>query len=1366
MPKPSALPRRVSAARRPAAAVCAPAGDRLEDRVMLAGVDAVDDMLGPFSDDVDTSFALAELTDNDDVSMGGELDQFTQPSAGSLAYDPSTQAFTYTPGEALPGDVTFTYTLAGVGLGADGALAPAAAEAGAEFGFAAAADGDLAVITAPGENAAYVFERDAEGAFGAPVRIEPTSPGSVRLGEAVDVDNGRIVLGDPGVAGGGRAVVFEPDGSGGYAEAAVLSLADGLEGDLFGGAVAIDGDRVAVGAMGREGADVSESGAVSVYERQSDGSYALAQTIDDPFGNNPGNDDSNGFGAALALEGDRLAVSSLDGSTDNSANGLVFVYDADASGDFQLSQTVESGLTDETFAQFGSALALQGDELLVGAVSANAGGVTTAGAALLFERQDGGGYALQQRLQAEGPATSDRFGATLSFEGDTIAVGSPDAGVGGRVIAFRRSGGGAFDRDGSVDGGSDENFGSAVAVSGGQIIVGSPSADDDAETADSGAATLLAFDAAATDTATVTITLAEVNDAPRLDDAAADVPADATAGDLAIDLAAVDPDGDEVTYAITAGNEDGAFAIDADTGEITVADPAALTDADGPRTFTLDVLVSDNQSPAGTDTAVVTLSVVGGNRAPVLEDAAAEVSPTAEAGDTVIDLAATDPDGDSLTYAITAGNEDGAFAIDADTGEITVLDPAALPAVASLTVTVSDDGDPVLSDTATVTVTRTNRAPMLDDETATVSSEATAGDLVIDLDATDEDAGDALTFAITSGNESGAFAIDADTGEVTVADATALSGTFTLGVTVSDDRDPAGTDTATLTVEVQEPNNAPVLDDETVEIPRDAMAGDLVIDLAATDADGDDLTYAITAGNGSGAFAIDADTGEITVANAAAVPETAALTVSVSDGELTDTATVTVDRAAENTAPTLANRSVTLPREAEDGDLVVDLDAVDAEGDELTYEIVGGNGSGAFAIDADTGEVTVADASAVPESAVLAIRVTDDGVPAGAADATLTITRAVAPQGVRGGVLFVTEDGEILRTDGGRAVSLGSLPDADYESILTGDFNGDNVTDVAALNEATGEWTVALSDGDGLSIRTAGVFDPSVNYAQFLAGDFNGDGRDDLAARDLTTGSWTVGFTGEDGLLTLDTRWARWTATRDWLGVRAGDFDGDGADDIIGRADLAAGVGNGGGVYVSGLNVASPNASLTVGATNVFTLSPALNWEDERVLDVNGDGRDDLMSRRADTNAFYTGVSQAGSDPLRMPVSRTGIIGFTAAGARPLSDILVGRFTDDGRDDVVVRFADTGTVWRGTSDGSRFAFEHAGRVVGETLADAVAADLTGDGLDDLLFRDPAGNEATLLTAGAGDFANSPADILDEDETVLEAFAAFIADDAA
>ncbi|WP_224410792.1 choice-of-anchor I family protein [Oscillatoria salina] len=105
------------------------------------------------------------------------------------------------------------------------------------------------------------------------------------------------------------------------------------------------------------------------------------------------------------------------------------------------------------------------------------------------------------------------------------------------------------------------------------------------------------------------------------------------------------------------------------------------------------------------------------NNPPEIEDASFFISPDAEEGTVIGTVIATDPDNDELTYEITQntdpdGDGENTFTIDADTGEITLLDPGDLSinpnSNLELEVTVTDpDG---ADDTATVTIT-TSTAP-------------------------------------------------------------------------------------------------------------------------------------------------------------------------------------------------------------------------------------------------------------------------------------------------------------------------------------------------------------------------------------------------------------------------------------------------------------------------------------------------------------------------------------------------------------------------------------------------------------------------------------------------------------------------------
>jgi uncharacterized protein len=182
-----------------------------------------------------------------------------------------------------------------------------------------------------------------------------------------------------------------------------------------------------------------------------------------------------------------------------------------------------------------------------------------------------------------------------------------------------------------------------------------------------------------------------VNTAPVANDASFIVQAGAGNGSVVGTVTASDADADTLSFAITAGNTGTAFAIDND-GVLTVADSGALAGS-----FSLTVTVTDGRG--GSDTATVAVAV---NAAPQVLPASFSVRIGRPDGFEVGQVIASDPDGDPLAFAISAGNTDGAFSIDA-VGRITVANSAAITADFSLTVTV-DDGRGG-SSSASVTIT-------------------------------------------------------------------------------------------------------------------------------------------------------------------------------------------------------------------------------------------------------------------------------------------------------------------------------------------------------------------------------------------------------------------------------------------------------------------------------------------------------------------------------------------------------------------------------------------------------------------------------------------------------------------------------------
>ncbi len=347
--------------------------------------------------------------------------------------------------------------------------------------------------------------------------------------------------------------------------------------------------------------------------------------------------------------------------------------------------------------------------------------------------------------------------------------------------------------------------------------------------------------------------------------------------------------------------------------------PAA--DFNGSGRFTIQASTSNSDAGLGGGTVVATISVNPVNDAPVLNNQSFSVDENAANGTSVGTVVASDPDaGDGLTYSITAGNTDGAFALDADTGEITVANRAALDYEAhptfTLTVEVIDSGIPRRTDSATVTIRLhdVSEAPTVVDLSHSSVDENTdtrSGTSVGTLSTADPDSGDTAAYSIIGGADQAHFRIGgADSNELILTDGildyeTKSSYQVTVRVT-----DASGlSHEETFTVTVNDLNEAPVINNQSFRVDENAVNGTVVGAVVASDVDtGDRLTYSIIAGNADGAFAINGTTGEITVANRAALDyETnpaLSVTVRVVDlGGLAAEGTVTINLNGVNEAP-------------------------------------------------------------------------------------------------------------------------------------------------------------------------------------------------------------------------------------------------------------------------------------------------------------------------------------------------------------------------------------------------------------------------------------------------------------------------------
>ena len=217
-----------------------------------------------------------------------------------------------------------------------------------------------------------------------------------------------------------------------------------------------------------------------------------------------------------------------------------------------------------------------------------------------------------------------------------------------------------------------------------------------------------------------------------------------------------------------------------------------------------------------------------------------------------------------------------------------------------------------VAQTATITITGENDSPTVDDANFSIPEGTINGTNIGLVTASDVDASDTLTYSIIGGNINGAFAINTTTGEITVNDSTILdfetTPTFNLTVQVEDPA--SATATGTITIDLTNVNpSTPVDEDGSANTVAEEAANGTTVGLTAssTDPNGPALTYSLL-DDASGRFAIDANSGVVTVADGSLLDfETATthmITVKASDGAGgTSTANFTIDITDVNEVP-------------------------------------------------------------------------------------------------------------------------------------------------------------------------------------------------------------------------------------------------------------------------------------------------------------------------------------------------------------------------------------------------------------------------------------------------------------------------------
>jgi len=382
---------------------------------------------------------------------------------------------------------------------------------GDQFGSSVAASGDRVVVGAPffqDPGAVFVYRRvsDTTWVFEAELKASNGELGE-GFGFSVAISGDTIAVGSPGegsgspgvngdqsdnsTPGAGAVYVFEYSG-GTWTQQAYLKASNPDAGDQFGESVALDDDTIVVGTSFEDSGSVNDptddsaslAGAAYVFERTGSGwiqsAYLKASNVEA----------GDGFGQSVDVSGDTIVVGACCEDSngppqDNSGHnpGAAYVFQRVGVLWFEVAYLKSPNPAISGF--FGSAVAVDGDRLIVGAV-----GTATVH---VFERSRGadwtevaswskvvGDYARCVDVVGDVIVVGARTeaGAATGINGDESLTGFPS----GAAYVYRRFGGtwmqAAYVKASNPEGG--DLFGWSVAVSPEALIVGAPVESSDA----------------------------------------------------------------------------------------------------------------------------------------------------------------------------------------------------------------------------------------------------------------------------------------------------------------------------------------------------------------------------------------------------------------------------------------------------------------------------------------------------------------------------------------------------------------------------------------------------------------------------------------------------------------------------------------------------------------------------------------------------------------------------------------------------------------------------------------------------------------------------------------------------------------------
>ncbi|MFQ5648304.1 MAG: tandem-95 repeat protein [bacterium] len=503
---------------------------------------------------------------------------------------------------------------------------------------------------------------------------------------------------------------------------------------------------------------------------------------------------------------------------------------------------------------------------------------------------------------------------------------------------------------------------------------------------------------AASNVATVVISVTDVNDLPVAADDSATTPEDTQ---TVIDVAANDQDLDGTldltSVAIVLQPDDGSASVDPVTGAITYTPALNFVGLD-----TLTYTIKDDRGASSNEARVVVM-VTPVNDAPSVVD---DLAITDEEVAVTIDVLANDSDVDGTvvpgSVQIVREPSHGTRAINPATGAITYTPALHFAGKDTMGYTVQDDVAAVsIEARVVVTVSEINDLPVaVDDDTATAEETA----VEIDVLGNDSDVDGTLvasSIVVASAPGNGTAVVNAGSGTITYTPALDFVGTDSFTYTVQDNSG-GNSNSATVQVQVTPVNDPPVAVDDNATTAEET-ATEIAVTSNDTDVDGsvDASSVVLVDAPKHGSAALSAMPGAITYSPAIDFAGKDTLTYRVRDdaGTLSNTARVVITVTDENDAPVAVNDTITT---AEDASIDIGVLANDSDVDgtlvPASVVLLSGPNHGTALVNTTTGTISYTPDSEFFGSDTMTYTVKDDlGLASNVATVFITVTSVNDP---------------------------------------------------------------------------------------------------------------------------------------------------------------------------------------------------------------------------------------------------------------------------------------------------------------------------------------------------------------------------------